>query len=131
MAANAADWYKECEICAQYRGATMRPPMSSIYAKDEYSDTLPWEDVIIDVQGPFTRSEDGMQYILSYHCSRLRVPLLFAFKSLQAAHFGRALITCVLRARILPLILRSDRGPEMRRAEMDVGDEMYDEEMSR
>ena len=63
----------------------MRPPMKSIYADRERDETLPWEDVIIDVQGPFTMSDDGNQYLLSYHCSQLRAPLLEPFKSSQEA----------------------------------------------
>ena len=94
----------------------MRPPMKSIYAQDVYSETLPWEDVIIDVQGPFTKSEDGMLYLLSYHCSRLRVPFLEPFKSMQTGHFGRAFVTLVFRARVYPVVVRSDQGQEMKSA---------------
>ena len=35
---------------------------------DEFK-KLPWRDVIIDCQGPFTRSATGMSYVVSYHCS--------------------------------------------------------------
>ena len=81
LARDCAEWHRQCEVCAQYRGATMRPPMKSIYAQEACAQTLPWEDVIIDVQGPFTKSEEGHLYLLSYHCSRLRVCLLEPFKS--------------------------------------------------
>ena len=33
--------------------------------------------------------------------------------SLQAGHFSRALVKCVLRSRVIPDVVRSDRGPEM------------------
>ena len=94
----------------------MRPPMKSIYASRDRDETLPWEDVIIDVQGPFTISDDGCQYLLSYHCSQLRVPLLQPFKSLQRGHFGRALTSVIFRAKVMPSIIRSDRGSEMTNA---------------
>ena len=94
----------------------MRPPMKSIYADREHDETLPWEDVIIDVQGPFTMSDDGNQYLLSYHCSQLRVPLLEPFKSLQRGHFGRALTKVIFRAKVMPTTIRSDRGSEMTNA---------------
>ena len=42
----------------------MRPPMKSIYAQEACAETLPWEDVIIDVQGSFTKSEEGYMYLL-------------------------------------------------------------------
>ena len=51
--------------------------------------------------------------MLSYHCVRLRVPLLEAFKSLQSGYFSRALVACIMRARQVPEVIRSDRGPEM------------------
>ena len=61
----------------------MRPPMKSIYGDERYVEVLPWGDVIINVQGPFTKSEDNKMYMLSYHCSRLRIPLLECFNTLQ------------------------------------------------
>ena len=33
--------------------------------------------------------------------------------SLQAGYFSRALVKCILRSRVIPDIVRSDRGPEM------------------
>ena len=69
--------------------------------------------MIVDVQGPYTVSEDGHKYVLSYHCVALRTPKLEPFQSLKAAHFGRALATCILRARVVPDVVRTDRGPEM------------------
>ena len=52
-------------------------------------------------------------YLLSYHCTVFRVPRLSAMPSLKAGHFSRALVSCVLRARIIPDVVRTDRGPEM------------------
>ena len=74
---------------------------------------LPYQDVIIDVQGPFTKAEGGEQYVISYHCTRLKVPLLEPMKTLQSGHFSKALIKCILRSRVIPDVVRSDRGPEM------------------
>ena len=51
--------------------------------------------------------------MLSYHCVSLKVPKLEAFRSLQAGHFSRAFVSCVLRSRIIPDVVRTDRGPEM------------------
>ena len=39
--------------------------------------------------------------------------MLEPFHSLQAGHFSKALIKCILRTRTIPDIVRSDRGPEM------------------
>ena len=54
-----------------------------------------------------------MKYILSYHCTCLKVPKLEPFMALQPGYFLRAVVACVLRARVIPNIWRTDRGPEM------------------
>ena len=87
--------------------------MRSITGDDAMRSRLPWADVIVDVQGPYTKAEGGERYVLSYHCTALKVPRLEAFASLQAGHFSRALVSCVLRSRIIPDVARTDRGPEM------------------
>ena len=52
-------------------------------------------------------------YLLSYHCTTLKVTRLCAMQNLTAGHFSRALVSCVLSARIIPDVVRTDRGPEM------------------
>ena len=51
--------------------------------------------------------------MLSYHCTKLKVPLLEPLVRLQAGDFSRALSKCVFRSRVIPEVVRSDRGPEM------------------
>ena len=80
---------------------------SSMYTK------LPWSDVIIDCQGPFTKSAKGNAYTVSYHCTLLGVCKVEPFESLRKECFLIALVTCVMRARRIPNIWRTDRGPEM------------------
>ena len=72
MAGDCHRWYLECRVCLQFRATATRPPTRSMLGSDEAMETLPWEDVVIDVQGPFTRSDEDCQYILSYHCTRLK-----------------------------------------------------------
>ena len=91
----------------------MQGPYRSPLANPEKAAVLPWEQVIIDCQGPFTKAEGGEQYVLSYMCVRLKVPFLEPMISLQTGHFSRALIKCVMRSRVIPDIVMSDRGPEM------------------
>ena len=109
-------WCQACAVCRQFRGQAMQPHYRSMQSDDQLSKSLPWTDVIIDVQGPFTKAETGEQYVLSYHSVQLHVPLLEAIKSLQSGYFSRALVTCVMRSRQIPTTVRSDRGPEMRSA---------------
>ena len=88
-------------------------PAKSVLGDEKNAAKLPWDDVIIDVCGPYTKAETGEQHILAYICTALKVPMLEAFISLQSGHFSRALTKCVLRTRKFPDIVRSDRGPEM------------------
>ena len=108
-----ARWYEQCLICLQYRGQAMRPPMRSIQADDCLCIVLPWCDCILDMQGPFTRAEGGELYVMSYHCTRLKVPKLAVCKLLQTGFFSRALAEVVCKTRRVPDIIRSDRGPEI------------------
>ena len=116
LAADVSNWCLACHVCRKFRGHTLQAPMRSILADDALAAVLPWLDVLIDVQGPFTKAETGEQYTLSYHSLQLRVPLVEPFQSLQAGYFSRALVACLMRSRQIPDVVRSDRGPEMRSA---------------
>ena len=87
--------------------------MKSVLANEDYADKLPWQDVIMDIMGPFTRTETGEQYILAYICTKLKVPMLEAYINQQAGYFSRACVKCMLRTRVVPDIIRTDRGSEM------------------
>ncbi|MEC8021486.1 MAG: integrase zinc binding domain-containing protein, partial [Pseudomonadota bacterium] len=105
-------WYWSCP-CRRHRARGVQGPLRSILADEGRAELLPWTDVIIDVQGPFTKSELGNQYVLSWHCTCLKVPKLCAFSALQQGPFLRAVTVCMLKTRTVPDVWRSDRGPEM------------------
>ena len=111
-------WLHNCAVCHQYRTVGHMAPMRSTLASLPHC-RLPWSDVIIDCQGPFTRSAEGMSYVLSYHCTLLGVCKLQPFKRLTKDCFLQALVACIMRARRIPEIVRSDRGPEMTSAVME------------
>ena len=97
----------------QYRTVGVMAPMrSTLSSIDEFA-KLPWKDVIIDCQGPFTRSARGNCYVVRYHCTFLGVCNLEPFSHLKKEQFLIALVACVMRARRIPNIIRTDRGPEM------------------
>ena len=113
MPTDSDRYYRDCTVCLKYRSHPVQGPYRSILADPASVITLPWSDVIIDMQGPFTKAEGGEAYVMAYHCSRLKVPLLETTKTLDTGQFSRALIKCVLRARKVPDVMRTDRGPEM------------------
>ena len=92
-------WLNSCAVCHQYRTVGQMAPMRSTLASIPEMAKLPWADVIIDCQGPFTRSADGNCYVVSYHCTFLGVPKIEPFKRLQKAEFLKALVACVMRSR--------------------------------
>lgn len=94
-------------------------PMRSMLASIPEIAKLPWADVIIDCQGPFTRSAKGNCYTVSYHCTMLGVPKVEAFEKLTEACFLVAVVACCMRARRIPTVIRTDRGPEMTSAVME------------
>eukprot|EP00973_Karenia_brevis_P039572 5464001-Karenia_brevis.AAC.1 len=96
----------------------MAPMKSTLASIDEFT-KHPWKDVIIDCQGPFTRSALGNCYTVSYHCTFLGVCKVEPFTRLRKEEFLRALVTCVMRARRIPDIVRTDRGPEISSAVME------------
>ena len=93
----------------------MRSTLAGITEKRK----LPWSDVIIDCQGPFTTSERGMKYTVSYHCAVVGVCKIEPIKSLQKSDFLHGLVPCIMRARRIPDVVRTDRGPEMTSAVME------------
>ena len=112
MTADVASWVAACLECKKHRGRVVQPQLRFTMADDARAKDFPWQDVIADVQGPFCRAEGGEMFILSYMCTKLKVPFLRAFPKLQQGYFSRALVDCILSSRVIPQVLRSDRGQE-------------------
>ena len=112
-------WINDCAVCHQYRTVGQMAPMRSTMKSIDAFHKLPWNDVIIDCQGPFTRSVNGNCYTVSYHCTMLGVCKIEPFARLRKEEFLVALVACVMRARRIPGIIRTDRGPEMTSAVME------------
>ena len=113
MGPDCDKYYRSCQVCLKYRSHAVQGPYRSILADPSNLHVLPWQDVIIDIQGPFTKAGGGEQYVLAYHCTKLKVPILVPLKTLTTANFSQALATALFRSRTVPDIIRTDRGPEM------------------
>ena len=85
-------WINACAVCHQYRTVGQMAPMRSTLASIPEISKLPWSDVIIDCQGPFTRSARGSCYTVSYHCTVLGVPKVEPFERIRKEHFLVALV---------------------------------------
>ena len=111
-------WLNMCAVCHQYRTVGQMAPMRSTLAALPNFRLL-WSDVILNCQGPFARSAEGNCHTVIYHCTLLGVPKVEPFKRLTQAYSLQALVACVMRARRIPDIVRTDRGPEMTSALME------------
>ena len=105
-------WYWSC-TCRRHRAKAVQAPMRRLLAEEARAELLPWQDIMLDAQGPFPKSDMGNQYLVSWHCTCFKVPKLCAFSSLQKGPFLRAVVTCMMKSRTIPNIWRSDRAPEM------------------
>ena len=89
-------WLNACAVCHQFRTTGVMAPMrSTLRSIDEFT-KLPWNDVIIDCQGPFTRSARGNCYTVSYHCTFLGVCKVEVFQNLNREEFLIAVIACMM-----------------------------------
>ena len=86
------------------------PQFQGTATEDSYKGS--WLDIYVDLQGPFTESEEGYRYICTYTCRLLRVPMLVPRKTLQKEEAMQAVGTAMLRTLTVPMIIRHDRGPE-------------------
>ena len=89
-------WINDCAVCHQYRTVGVMAPMRSTLASVDEFARLPWKDVIIDCQGPFTRNSRGNCYVASYHCTFLGVCKLEPFSRLMKEEFLIAVVACVM-----------------------------------
>ena len=94
-------------------------PMRSMLLSIPEDVHLPWHDVIIDCQGPFMTSKRGNRYVVSYHCTLLGYPKLQVIGRLGKEEFLRAMMDCLWETKVVPRIVRTDRGPEMVNAVME------------
>ena len=60
-------WMFHCQACQKVRARPATGPMRSISEDNSMRAKVPWSDVIVDVQGPYTTAEGGERYVLSYH----------------------------------------------------------------
>ena len=109
-----------CPACAKNRGKALKGLARQVHLEADEADgfgTMPWEHVVVDVEGPFApASEEGARYILTYRCRTIKASLLEPMTRLTRPRFARAFLACMFRSRRVPRRVYSDRGPEVRNA---------------
>jgi len=115
MAADVKKWSEECLTCARFR---RRPEKLETVAVKPVT-AHPWEEVIVDCEGPSTPSYyQRNTHTLTYLCAVCGGVFLEPLKGVSASEVRRAFARCMFRAGSLPSLVRSDRGSEFKNALM-------------
>ena len=111
MSRDVNEWARGCVTCVRFRQKPMK--QEAVAVKAVSLDI--WEEVMVDCEGPSNPPDaEGHQYTLTYLCLLSHAILLEPLRRLTVAEMRRAFARCIFRAGTLPLVLRSDRGPEFR-----------------
>ena len=113
-------WWLACESCSRNRGKPLKAlakQMSTDDEKPEYDSAMPWGNVVVDVEGPFSPAgENGARYVLTYKCKVIKASLMATMTRLTRPRFVRAFLECLYKSRRVPKRVFSDRGPEVHNA---------------
>ncbi|CAL1170400.1 unnamed protein product [Cladocopium goreaui] len=77
-----------------------------------------WQEVSVDCEGPNREDRWGFRYTLTYLDCLSHAVQIEPLRSLTHAEVRRAFARCIFRARTVPTLVRSDRGPEFKNAMM-------------
>ena len=100
MTTHIKQYCLSCENCQRMaRSGPRRAPMISRQIK-----SIPFEDVAIDLVGPFERGRGGCRYLLTYICMASRWPEAIPLKSVTA--------------RAVPLQMPSDQSTQLTGAKL-------------
>ena len=70
---------------------------------------------MVDLEGPSNPADkSGCKYTMTYICCLCQGLLLESAPRITAAEVRRMFANCVMRSGTLPVLLRTDRGPELK-----------------
>ena len=105
-------WVSTCITCIRFRKIPRKQPSEAVIPVDAEC----WEEVMIDVEGPSQPCDkEGCRYSLTYVCCLCHGVFLERTSVCNARELRRMFSCCVFRSGRLPTLLRSDRGPEMKK----------------
>ena len=113
LARDVQGWHEHCVTCSKLRREPRKAPQTAVPG----SVYDPWQEIVVDMEGPLTPpSVEGHRYIMTYMCNFCGGILLEHVRTLQAAEVRAAFSRCLFRSGTLPVLLRTDRGPEFTNA---------------
>ena len=111
MRQDIEEWTKRCTTCISFR---------KIAHKTCSPDAIPvtaecWQEVVVDLEGPSNPPDkDGNKFVMTYICSVCQGILLEPAKACNAMECRRMFAKCIMRSGTVPIMVRSDRGPEFK-----------------
>ena len=109
MKEDVAHWTSQCLTCIRFR----KRPTKQDQVAVKPVDCECWEEVMVDCEGASTPADRyGNTHSFTYMCCLCHGILLEPMKGLKHSEVRRALARCIFRSGTLPLMMRSDRGPE-------------------
>ena len=110
MRRDIEQWTERCLSCIRMRKRPVK--QEAVAVKPVHLQA--WEEVMADLEGPSNPPSDGYVYVFTYMCMLCHGVLLEPCTRLTFSEVRRAFARCIFRSGTLPLILRSDRGPEFK-----------------
>jgi hypothetical protein len=108
-------WIQRCMTCRRFRRMAQKQESPEVVPVDAEC----WQEVMIDLEGPSNPPDkQGNKYSLTYICRVCRGLLTERSCKCNATEARRMFAVCVFRSGTLPLLLLSDRGPELKNALM-------------
>ena len=107
-------WVSCCLSCLKGRSRPTKVETKPV----KCSASTCWEEVSVDCEGPNREDKAGYRYSLTYFCCLSHAVLLEPLKALTHAEVRKGFTRCILRARTIPLMVRSDRGVEFKNSLM-------------
>lgn len=108
-------WADACLTCVRFRKRPRKQEQVAVKPVDVQG----WEEVMVDLEGPSTPADaTGQAYTMTYQCCLCHAVLLEPGSRLTAAEVRRMFARCTFRSGTIPLMLRTDRGPELKNAIM-------------
>ncbi len=99
-----------CRSCPIYQGKSKyKPPKAPAIVMPILSE--PFEQVAIDLVGPFPKAKEGYMYLLTYMYMATRWPEAIPLRKVTAKSVAEALWSIFSRTSI-PEVLLSDQGPQ-------------------
>eukprot|EP00111_Clytia_hemisphaerica_P012925 TCONS_00037964-protein len=105
MYQDVVTYVEKCEGCREHKGKALKASLQSIPC------TLPWQDITVDILGPFKMTITGNKYILSFVDRFSSWPEAFCIPSCETPVLAQIMVDEIITRHGVPRSILSDNGP--------------------